>query len=184
MAWDTETQIPSNTLSRPTNRKRRYPLMASPATVCASSAASPSENIPPGPLRSTRSFCCGSTGPAPFFLAILFTILGLLASSAQAAYLNFENCLSSNIINSSPQLLQFVPYNVSATFNTSDPNFPLNVTVYGNVSGLATIQPYPAPNDPQWSNPNDTVGKIVDLSMSNNKYTTMFTKINVLTYTP
>jgi Transient receptor potential (TRP) ion channel/ML-like domain len=110
--------------------------------------------------------------------------LGLLASSAQAAYLNFENCLSSNIINSNPKLLQFVPYNVSATFNTSDPNFPLNVTVYGNVSGLATIQPYPAPNDPQWSNPNDTVGKIVDLSASNNKYTTLFTKINVLTYTP
>jgi hypothetical protein len=118
------------------------------------------------------------------FLALIFTILGLLASSAQAAYLNFENCLGSNMINSSPQLLQFIPYNLSATFNTSDPDFPLNVTVYGNVSGLATVQPYPAPNDPQWSNPNDTVGKIVDLSVSNNKYTTMFTKISVLTYTP
>ena len=34
------------------------------------------------------------------------------------------------------------------------------------------------------SNPNDTVGKIVDLSQSNNKYTTMFAKVNVLTYTP
>jgi hypothetical protein len=187
MTWNTETQVLRNSLSRPTNRTRRYHLMASPpATVCTSSAASSSKNTPQRrrPLHNLCSFRCGSTRSAPFFLTLIFAVWGLLASSAQAAYLNFENCLGSNIINSSPRLLQFVPYNVSATFNTSDPSFPLNVTVYGNVSGLATIQPYPAPNDPQWSNPNDTVGKIVDLSVSNNKYTTMFTKINVLTYTP
>ena len=158
--------------------------MASLTLVCASSMAPSSDNLSRVPVRRKSFHRSDSTRPVTLFLALVFVILVLLAPAADAAYLNFQNCLSSNIIDSTPQLLQFVPYNLSATFNTSDPNFPLNVTVYGNVTGLETIQPYPAPNDPQWSNPNDTVGKIVDLSQSNNKYTTLFTKFNVLTYTP
>src|SRR5271163_2852358 len=114
---------------------------------------------------------------------LLLLFLGLIRGS-DAAFLNFQNCIADNILNSKPLLLQFVPLNLSASFNTSDPNYPLNITVYGNVSGIATQQPYPAPDDPQWINPNDTVGKIVDLSPSNNKYTTLFTAFNVLSYTP
>ena len=152
--------------------------------ACAPPVPSFSDHVPQGPIRKLPFCRCNPTRPAPFFLALIFIFLALLAPSAEAAYLKFQNCLSDNIINSTPQLLQFVPYNLSATFNTSDPNFPLNVTVYGNVTGLETVQPYPAPDDPQWSNPNDTVGKIVDLSQANNLYTTLFTKVNVLSYTP
>jgi len=70
------------------------------------------------------------------------------------------------------------------TFNTTTPSHSLNVTVYGNVSGLATLEKLPGPNDPQWKNPNDTKGKIIDLSPSNNKFSTLFSKFNVLSYTP
>jgi DNA-binding transcriptional regulator PaaX len=107
-----------------------------------------------------------------------------MVSPAAAAYLNFQNCLSKTIIDSNPLQLQFVPLNATVTFNPSDTLHTLNVTVYGNVSGLATDVTYPAPDDPQWTNPNDTVGKIIDLSKSNNKYTTLFTNLNVLSFTP
>jgi hypothetical protein len=184
MARDIERQAPPNISSRSPSSSGRYPVVAPLRPVRASSVASSSNPLPHVGIRRIAFSLVDYTRPTTLFLTFILIVLGLLAPPAQAAYLNFQNCLSSNILNSSPQLLQFVPYNVSAKFNTSDPNFPLNVTVYGNVTGLETIQPYPAPNDPQWSNPNDTVGKIVDLSQSNNKYTTMFTKINVLSYTP
>lgn len=115
---------------------------------------------------------------------ILLLLLISMVSPAAAAYLNFQNCLSKTIIDSNPLQLQFVPLNATVTFNPSDTLHTLNVTVYGNVSGLATDVTYPAPDDPQWTNPNDTVGKIIDLSKSNNKYTTLFTNLNVLSFTP
>ena len=118
----------------------------------------------------------------PLALTILFAFFSFCAYS-HAVYVPFENCLSEGIVKSNPLLLQFIPLNVSAIFNATDPNNNLNITVYGNVSGIATQQPYPAPDDPQWSDPNGTVGKIVDLSASNEKYTTLFTKFNVLSYT-
>ena len=105
---------------------------------------------------------------------------------ADAAFVEFRNCLDSSIVNSRPprRLLQFTPLNVTATFDRSSVNNRLNITFYGNVSGMATIEPYPAPDDPSWSNPNETFGKIPDLSTSNNKWTTLFSRFNVLSYTP
>lgn len=100
---------------------------------------------------------------------------------------DFENCLASNVLNSkNPQLLQFVPLHVWASFDkiNSSSSRNLSVTVYGNVSGIATDQPYPAPDDPQWSDPKETVGKIVNVSESNNKFTTFDYHFNVLSYTP
>jgi len=117
-------------------------------------------------------------------LLFLNIVLGVLIAPAAAAFVNFENCLSPNIINSDPLQLQFIPLHFYANFNTTSPSHNLNVTVYGNVSGIATQVPYPAPNDPQWSNQNATVGKIVDLSEQNNKYSTLFAKFNMLSYTP
>jgi ML-like domain len=101
----------------------------------------------------------------------------------RAVFVNFANCLDQRIVQSTPLELQFVPLFVSAKFDPSTSPYPLNLTVYGNVSGLATVQAYPAPNDPQWQNPNDTVGKIVDMSQTNDKFTTLFTSLNVLTFT-
>ena len=138
------------------------------------------QEAPPYPRRRLTSLFFTQLVNA---LWLTITLAGL-ATPAAAAYVNFENCLSPNIINSNPLQLQFVPLHFYASFNTTSPSHNLNVTVYGNVSGIATQVPYPAPNDPQWNNPNSTVGKIVDLSQPNNKYSTLFAKFSVLSYTP
>jgi hypothetical protein len=56
------------------------------------------------------------------------------------------------------------------------------MTVYGNVSGQAQLGPYPPPTSENWSDPNGTFGKIVNLDASNNKFTTVFWNNKVLTY--
>ncbi len=82
------------------------------------------------------------------------------------------------------RILQFIPLNATATFDLTSTTNNLSVTIYGNVTGKATNEDYPAPDDPSWSNPNDTFGKIPDVSVSNNKFTTLFSRFNVLSYTP
>lgn len=114
-------------------------------------------------------------------LVFMFLSLLIWVPSASAAYVEFHNCLDKAIVSSNPRLLQFDPLNVTAVFNT---RHNLNVTIYGNVSGKATTQPYPPPTDPSWSDPKDIFGKIPDLSTSNNKYTTLFASYNFLSYTP
>lgn len=114
-------------------------------------------------------------------VVILFMFMTTLTS---AAMVEFRNCLDSDIVNSDPRILQFDPLYVAAVFNTSSDSHNLNVTIYGNVTGKATEEPYPPPDDPSWSNPNDTFGKIPDLSEANNKYTTLFARFNFLSYTP
>lgn len=138
-------------------------------------------NLVPRPGRSHSRW----PGSWIVFRLWVFALGFCFLAPACAVFVNFDNCLSTNIRESkSPMLLQFVPLHVWATFDRTNSTHDLNVTVYGNVSGIATNQPYPAPDDPQWSNPNDTVGKIVDLSPSNDKYTTFFSRFNVLSYTP
>ncbi|KAK8215685.1 hypothetical protein IWZ01DRAFT_494882 [Phyllosticta capitalensis] len=115
-----------------------------------------------------------------FMLTLLF-----LLSSVNAAFIVFDNCLDPAIINSNPKQLQFTPYFFSARFNTTSSDHNLNITIYGNVSGQATEGTLPSvDNTSYWNNPNDTFGKIVDLSESNNKLTTLFAKSQVLSYTP
>lgn len=112
------------------------------------------------------------------------SILCLLVLSANAAFVKFSNCLDSNVIRSNPRLLQFVPLNITATFNTTDPGHNLNVTFYGNVTGQSTTGTYPSPSDPSWSDPNSLFGKIPDLQNGASLYTTLFSTYNVLSYTP
>ena len=116
------------------------------------------------------------------------TLIGilLLVQTSTAAFVPFENCLSKGIINSNPPQLQFQPLFVWVTFNASADSHNVNITAYGNVAGIATQQPYPPVNDPQWKDPNQTVGKIPDLGGQGNqqKYTTFETELNVLDYTP
>lgn len=107
----------------------------------------------------------------------------LLASPARAVLLDFDNCISQTILESQPLQLQYVPLDVAVKFDLSDPLHPLNVTVYGNVSGTADRRSdYPPMDDPSWSNPNSTVGKIVDLDTANNKWSTLLTSFNVLNF--
>ena len=127
------------------------------------------------------------TGPSIFglFQMLLFAIVLLLQPSA-AVFINYHNCLGPGIINSSPQTLQFQPLYVWATFNSSAPSHDVNVTAYGNVTGIATNQSYPSADDPQWKDPNKTLGKIPDVGGqgAQTKYTTFTTQFNVLDYTP
>lgn len=117
-------------------------------------------------------------------LAVTFLLVFLFTSSTGAAYVEFRNCLDNSVIISNPRILQFDPLNVSAVFNTTSDRHNLNITVYGNVTGKATAQPYPPPDDPAWNDPNVTFGKIPDVSEANNKYTTLFSRYNFLSYTP
>ena len=126
----------------------------------------------------------------PSKLSILRTVLLVIVLHIRlstAAFINFDNCLDPGIVNSEyPGLLQFKPLFVWASFNTSAKSYNLNVTAYGNITGLAFNQSYPKPSDQQWSNPNDTVGKIPDVYGSGPSavYTTFTTEFNVLDYTP
>ena len=113
-----------------------------------------------------------------------------LASSCQAVFVDFDNCLPQSIVHpSNPNdttPLQFIPLFVNALFDSFSDSHNLNVTVYGNVSGLARIERLPPEDDPQWKNPNETVGKIPDLGglPGQQKYTTFSTTLRVLGYTP
>ncbi|KAJ5807649.1 TRP-like family [Penicillium robsamsonii] len=107
------------------------------------------------------------------------------ASPAAAVLLDFENCLSKTILESDPLQLQFVPTNVSVKFNLTNPLHPLAITVYGNVSGtVSRTANYPAPGSPVWGDANWTDGKIEDVSSTNNRYSTLMTDLNVLSFTP
>lgn len=116
---------------------------------------------------------------------LLILVMLLVVSPVDAVLVDFQNCLSQSVIQSSPLQLQFVPLNVSVTFDPQSSLHALNVTVYGNVSGTADRRvTYPAPDDPQWLNPNETVGKITDLDTSNNKYSTLLTSVDVVSFSP
>lgn len=117
-------------------------------------------------------------------LLVLLSSLLLFSATTRAAFVHFENCLRPNIQNSrDPRILQFEPLHFWATFNRSDPAHNLNVTTYGNITGVATNETYPSWDDPSWNNPNETLGKILDLSPTNNRYSTLFATLNVLSYT-
>lgn len=92
-----------------------------------------------------------------------------------AAIISFTNCLSEGLINSRD--LQFRPLWVDARYDDEHSQHMLSVTVYGNVTGTTDIgTPYPDPNNWNASNP---MFNIVD-SLIN--YTTLFTEVDVLSY--
>ena len=125
-------------------------------------------------------------GNASFMFTTVFLLflLLLLTSPTDAVRLKFNNCLQSSILHSQPQALQFVPLDVDVAFDTNNHSYPLNVTVYGNVTGTADRRSsYPSPDSPGWSDPKNTVGKIVDLSLPNNRYSTLFNSIDMLSFT-
>lgn len=132
-------------------------------------------------LSSLSRFCLPSALSSSL---VVLSLLFLLCDTAGAAFIHFENCLSSNTQNSrNPRLLQFEPFRFWAAFDRSGSTHSLNVTTYGNVTGSATNETYPSWNDPSWDKDNETLGKILDLSPSNNKYSTFFATFRVLSYT-
>ncbi|RDI77087.1 hypothetical protein Vi05172_g12944 [Venturia inaequalis] len=125
----------------------------------------------------------GTRRPRPT-AGITSTVLLLLLSivtipPVNAAFINFDNCLNPNILNSSPKQLQFVPLFVNALFNTTDKKHNLNITVYGNVTGQAQDGTYPPRTDPIFNN--DTKG-LFSIADAPDNFTTLFTNIDVLSY--
>ena len=120
-------------------------------------------------------------------LKMVLASLLIFAKCSSAVYIDFDNCLSPGIIHSmseNPTILQFTPYNVWVSFDSVYPSHSLNITVYGNIFGVATNVTRPDQNDPQWDDPTKTVGKIVDEDATNHHWTTLFARFNVLDYTP
>lgn len=119
------------------------------------------------------------------WLVMLICLLAFITTPANAAFINFDNCLEPSILND-PTQLQFVPYFFSVVYDTSPGPNPLNITVYGNVTGAAQGQTAPAPGSSQWANSSDTAGKIVNITDDDGTetYTTLFTTIDVLSFTP
>ncbi|KAM0706661.1 hypothetical protein Q7P35_005989 [Cladosporium inversicolor] len=117
--------------------------------------------------------------------ALALTNICLLAlslpSASNAAFVNFGNCLSDNTINSDPRRLQWVPLYLDARFDTKNPTHRMNLTLYGNVTGQTVQGEYPPADDPGWSNPNVTFGKIADVG-NDNKYSTLMSDFKLLSY--
>ena len=117
------------------------------------------------------------------WLWVVMVVVLLVVSPVRAVLLDFDNCLDESVVNS--RQLQFVPLDVDVTFDLVDPLRPLNITVYGNVSGTADqSSSYPSPDDPLWLDPTNSVGKIEDLDVENNKYSTLLKSVEVVSFTP
>ncbi|KAF2678837.1 hypothetical protein K458DRAFT_422730 [Lentithecium fluviatile CBS 122367] len=141
----------------------------------------PSLQPTPPPPRPRRKRRIGSLSYA-FSTLVLFLAIASLPL-ANAVFINFENCLARNYRNANdPVRLQWTPMHVWASFDTHNPRHHLNVTVYGNVSGQAENGVYPPRNSEDWQDPNKTLGKFLDVSQSNNKYSTLFADFTALTY--
>ncbi|RDW73979.1 hypothetical protein BP5796_07421 [Coleophoma crateriformis] len=118
---------------------------------------------------------------------VLVLIATLWIHPTSAVLIEFQNCLSQSWQHNTPYLLQFDPKYVDAVFNTTDPSHNLKVTVWGNVTGSLPLVNLPSSNDTEyWQNANETAGKIADIPDPSgaNKYTTLYNKVNVLTYEP
>lgn len=123
--------------------------------------------------------------PSSTLLMIFICVLAFLTNSASAAFLEFNNCLEPSILND-PTQLQFVPLFFEVIYDTSSGPNPLNITIYGNVTGAAQGQTAPPAGSSQWDNSSDTAGKIVNIvdSDGNRTYTTLFTTLDLLSFTP
>lgn len=125
---------------------------------------------------------------------LLWTILlmtSLCAVPTSAVFIDFQNCLSDGYQKNTPTQLQFVPLFLSAVFNTSNADHNLNVTVWGNVTGSGPTHLVQIPswnNTAYWEgNQTNLGGKILDNpepDAEDPKLTTLFNKVNVLTYEP
>ncbi|KAL7788646.1 hypothetical protein V8C37DRAFT_404350 [Trichoderma ceciliae] len=130
--------------------------------------------------RRNRTFALAAR---PALLALLLLVLAV-ATPAAAVQLEFDNCLPDSYRLNKPPLLQWVPLYVDAVFDTKTPNNNLQVIVWGNVTGSQTLGALPPPNDPYWTDPSQTNGKIDETPYSDTLATTLIRRVNVLTYEP
>jgi len=138
-----------------------------------------------GQLRSSRWL---KTNNFPIGTMAYFLTICLCVVPTSAVLLRFENCLNNEYIAKTPKLLQFVPKFLDAVFDTSNSDHNLNITVWGNVTGTGPeklIVLPPQESDYWTSNQTNLGGKIMNQPDETYNFgTTLFNKINVLTYQP
>ncbi|KAL7932183.1 hypothetical protein V8C35DRAFT_96406 [Trichoderma chlorosporum] len=120
----------------------------------------------------------------PARLVLMLLALALVATPAAAVLVEFENCLPESYVLNKPPLLQWVPLYVDAVFDTKTPNNNLQVIVWANVTGSQNLDALPPPNDPYWTDPSKTNGKIEQTPYIDTLATTLVRRVNVLTYEP
>lgn len=120
-----------------------------------------------------------------YWMTLCLIFLLSFITSTEAAFINFDNCMEPSILDD-PSQLQFVPLFFSVVYDPGVGPNPLNITVYGNITGVASGDTEPAPGSPEWDDPKSTAGKIVDVinNDGNLTFTTLFTALDLLSYSP
>ncbi|KJZ76539.1 hypothetical protein HIM_03875 [Hirsutella minnesotensis 3608] len=157
----------------------------------SSSAAAPRSLSSPMAARTrptrTRWKLVARTSSLLVALVPALLVLVLAVSPASAVRVPVTNCLSDSYQSNTPALLQWEPLFADARFDTQGGNHNLQLIVWGNVTGSWTRDPLPGANDPYWTNPNKTNGKIIetpDPDADDKKATTLYRRVNVLSYEP
>lgn len=120
-------------------------------------------------------------------VSVTLVLALLLVLPAAAVRVAVTNCLPESYQSNTPAPLQWQPLYADAKFNTRSGSHNLQLIVWGNVTGSQNQDDLPAPDDRYWTNPNETNGKIIetpDPEADNKKATTLFRRVNVLTYEP
>ena len=121
----------------------------------------------------------------PTFLATILILVLLAITPAAAVRIPFSNCLDDSYRLRDPRPLQWEPLYADAVFETGGEKNNLQVIVWGNVSGSFSSKALPAPEDPYWSNDDETAGKIIQTPEPDKekpKATTLVRRIDVLTF--
>ncbi|KEY65656.1 hypothetical protein S7711_08730 [Stachybotrys chartarum IBT 7711] len=142
--------------------------------------ASDGRVLPEPAARARRS--ASSTSLSKALVAAL-----VAAAPASAVIIPFQNCLSESFRTNDPPFVQWVPIRAEAVFGHDDTRHSLRVTVWGNVTGAQNRGRLPPPDDPYWTNDDQFNGKIVrtaDPDREDARATTLFRRVNVLTYQP
>lgn len=159
-----------------------YLLRERPALCRVRSALPCSPEPEPEPLRYrslTRSIFVTN-------MALMLLACALLQPAA-AVQIPFQNCLPDSYLYNQPTLLQWLPYQVDASFDNENPSHTFRMTMWGNVTGSLYNVTLPPPNSTAWTDPKKLDGKILGEPEPDSdapKLTTLHSKVNFLTYEP
>ena len=114
--------------------------------------------------------------------------LASLVPVAHAVLIPFQNCLAESYRETLPAPLQWTPLYADAVFDPVGETHNLKFTVWGNVSGsFPRVENLPVPDNPAWTNPNETLGKILNNPEPDREHptaTTLISTVHVLSYRP
>ncbi|POR31251.1 Putative membrane protein [Tolypocladium paradoxum] len=136
--------------------------------------------------RTLRNLLSSVRFPTPATVLVSVLLILLAATPAAAVRINVTNCLPDSY-QSTPAPLQWVPLYADAKFDTKNDSHNLQLIVWGNVSGSQNQAVLPPPGSSYWTDPNETNGKIIETpgpDGENKKATTLYQRVNVLTYEP